>query len=238
MSSTPLWFARLGAHALKVFTYNKEFDRLTAEDRPDEKKAMIDKLVYEFCELARTAAGVKYEITGKENIPAAGPVVYAPNHTSIFDAPVMMVSARDIPAFVMKEELGKIPGARKWLEGIGCVFVERADALEAAVAFRQAERVVRNGSSMVIFPEGTRSKDGELHEFKGGAFKIAQLTGAPLVPVAISGAAEVFEANGHKIRPGVIKIRFLPPVSIGPMGREEFRQVVEDVKEKIGEALK
>ena len=97
--------------------------------------------------------------------------------------------------------------------------------------------VVNNGYSAIIFPEGTRSKTGEVGEFKGGAFKVAQKTGAPIVPVALDGTAALFERNGHWIKSGNVKLRILPPIETEGMGRNEFRELPAKTEAAICEAL-
>ncbi|MCR5041648.1 MAG: 1-acyl-sn-glycerol-3-phosphate acyltransferase [Clostridia bacterium] len=237
MDKTMLWFAQLGAKALRLFSYNPELIRLGREERTEERKAFAVKQVGTFCSYAEERAGIKYDVRGRENIPVAGPVIYAPNHTSMWDAPVMITNGRNMPGFIMKEELGKIPGAHLWLEAIGCVFVKRDDIRDAASALLKAMDFVNDGGSMVVFPEGTRSKDGNMGEFKLGAFKLAQKTGAPLVPVVIKGAADRFENNGRKIKPGVIGVEFLSPVYLGGCSEEELVTAAAEVKQRLAEKL-
>lgn len=216
---------------------NPKLESYTKQGRIEERTKYVDGLVAVFADKARRWAGVTYDVKGQENIPAEGAVVYAANHNSYFDAPIMMTQVRGMPGFLMKKELGKIPGARLWLESIGCIFVDRSDMRAAATALKEAEENVRNGISMAVFPEGTRSKDGKVGEFKGGAFKIAQRTGVPIVPVAIRGSADIFENHGNRITPGVIRMRILPPVEVKGLTRAQFKEVPEKVRKMIEDAL-
>ena len=118
---------------------------------------------------------------------------------------------------------------------LGCVFVKRDDIRASVKALNDATAIVESGKSFVIFPEGTRYKgeEGGAGEFKAGAFRIAIKTGAPVVPVAISGARGLFEAHGNRATPGSIRIRILPPIRTVGMSKAEQKQLPEAVRQTI-----
>ena len=123
---------------------------------------------------------------------------------------------------------------------LGCVFVQRDDLRASVRALNDATAIVESGRSFVIFPEGTRYKgeEGGVGEFKNGAFRIAVKTGAPVVPVAITGARALFENNGNRCHPGRVHICILPPIRTAGMNKAEQKQLPEAVRQTILAKLK
>ncbi len=236
MLHTLKWYSAVAAQAIKVYSKKRILNKFISSGDTESAREFVAYLIKDVAQRVSQAAGLTYFVEGLDNIPKDKAVVYCPNHTSALDILPILEFAPVTPGFVMKVEHAKIPGARTWLEKEGCVFVDRYDMRAAAGALKQARENLMNGISMVIFPEGTRTKNGALSDFRAGAFKIAQKTGAPLIPVAISGARELFEKDGN-IKPGLIKISFLPPIEIGSMTRKEFKAVPDTVKEEIRKKL-
>lgn len=179
--------------------------------------------------------GARLVVEGQENIPKDGPCVFVGNHRSYYDIPLLL-AALDAPHSILaKEELEKIPLLNRWMKLLGCVFVKRDDIRASVKALNDATAIVESGKSFVIFPEGTRYKgeEGGAGEFKAGAFRIAIKTGAPVVPVAISGARSLFEAHGNRATPGSIRIRILPPIRTVGMSKAEQKQLPEAVRQTI-----
>ena len=148
----------------------------------------------------------------------------------------LLVEGLDRPHGILaKEELGKIPLLNRWMKLLGCVFVQRDDVRASVRALNDATAIVESGRSFVIFPEGTRYKgeEGGAGEFKQGAFRIAVKTGAPVVPVAITGARALFENNGNLCHPGTVRIRVLPPIQTAGMSRAEQKQLPDAVRQTI-----
>ncbi len=129
----------------------------------------------------------RVKVEGIENLPKdTGFSIYA-NHTSMMDIPVLMWNLRGYPiAFLQKQKVNDLPLVGKWTPPLGCVNLDRENSRKGAEAILQTIKNVKNGSSMVIFPEGTRAYNvGELLEFKAGSFKVALKSKAPLVPITI-----------------------------------------------------
>lgn len=179
--------------------------------------------------------GVSLSVEGLENIPKDGPCVFVANHRSYYDIPLLLAGLDQPYGLLAKEELAKIPLLNRWMKLLGCVFVLRDDMRAAIEALNEATAVVEQGKSFIIFPEGTRYKgeEGGIGEFKGGAFRIAVKTGAPVVPVAIIGARALFENRGNRCTPGTVHIRVLPPIQTKGMGRAEQKQLPDAVRQTI-----
>ena len=183
--------------------------------------------------------GARMTVEGQENIPA-GPCVFVGNHRSYYDIPILL-TALDAPHGILaKEELEKIPLLNRWMKLLGCVFVQRDDVRASVRALNDATAIVEGGRSFVIFPEGTRYKgeEGGAGEFKAGAFRIAVKTSAPVVPVAVTGARALFEANGNRCRPGSVRIKIMPPIQTAGMSKAEQKQLPDAVRQSILAALK
>ena len=179
--------------------------------------------------------GVTLTVEGEQNIPKDGPCVFVANHRSYYDIPLLLASLDAPHGILAKEELEKIPLLNRWMKLLGCVFVQRDDVRASVRALNDATAIVQGGKSFVIFPEGTRYKgeEGGTGEFKNGAFRIAIKTGAPVVPVAISGARALFENHGNLCTPGRVHIRILPPIQTAGMSKAEQKQLPDAVRQTI-----
>ena len=184
--------------------------------------------------------GVSLSVEGLENISKDRPCVFVANHRSYYDIPLLLAGLEKPHGILAKEELEKIPLLNRWMKLLGCVFVQRDDVRASVRALNDATAIVEGGRSVVIFPEGTRYKgeEGGAGEFKAGAFRIAVKTGAPVVPVAVTGARALFEANGNRCRPGSVRIKIMPPIQTSGMSKAEQKQLPDAVRQSILAALK
>ena len=184
--------------------------------------------------------GVSLSVEGLENIPKDRPCVFVANHRSYYDIPLLLAGLEKPHGILAKEELEKIPLLNRWMKLLGCVFVQRDDVRASVRALNDATAIVEGGRSFVIFPEGTRYKgeEGGAGEFKAGAFRIAVKTGAPVVPVAVTGARALFETNGNRCRPGSVRIKIMSPIQTAGMSKAEQKQLPDAVRQSILAALK
>lgn len=166
------------------------------------------------------AVGVKVRVTGLEKIPS-GVCLFAANHTSSADAPAVVGAIPRRVAVLLKESLFKWPIVGQAFTLAHFIPVRR-EAREAAIAsVEKAAEAMRSGQSFLIYPEGTRSDDGRLQEFKKGAVVLAIKAGAPIVPVACSGAQKVMAKRSLRIRPGEIFVEFLEPIDASKYSWDE-----------------
>jgi 1-acyl-sn-glycerol-3-phosphate acyltransferase len=180
------------------------------------------------------AAGVRVEIVGLENVRLDEPQIFASNHVSWFDVWVLAALIPKRNRFVAKKELEKIPLFGRAWKSAGHISVDRGDRSSAIKSLQQAgQRLHRDNISVVIYPEGTRSRTGGLGEFKKGAFMLALHTGVDIVPVAILGTREIMPANGWRIRRGTIILRFGEPIRTRDYTASKRNQLVDDVRERI-----
>ena len=174
------------------------------------------------------AAGIRITVSGRENVPAGASCIFLSNHVSNLDPPVLFPVLPGQCSALLKKELMRIPLLGTAMRMAKFVPVERGNVREAAQgSVAAAAAALRSGLHIVIFAEGTRSKDGRLAAFKRGPFYLAMETGAPIVPIVISGTQTMMRKHSAAIRPGAARIEFLPPIyPAGFSSREELMAAV------------
>lgn len=181
------------------------------------------------------AVEMNVTVVGGENIPE-GPCVFMANHTSILDCPLLIVTAKRNVGFIAKKELIKVPIIGYWIKQAKCVPIDRGNVREAIKVINEGVQNLKEGHSMAVFPEGTRSKDGKLGEFKKGSMKLATKAKAPIIPVAMYRADRAFEID-RKIKPIDIIVTFSEPIYTDNLTKEEERGLAEKVRGIISNSL-
>lgn len=174
-------------------------------------------------------SGSSIDIKGIENIPKSENVVFISNHQSDFDIAIFMAMIPKHKGFVAKIELDKIPILRKWLEYTDSVLIDRKNLRQSLDAINKAVEVVKNKHSMVIFPEGTRSKGDKMGEFKAGSFKLAIKSNAPIVPVSIDGSYKIKEKNKGFIRPANVDVYIHKPIYLRDIDAKSLPKMVQQI---------
>jgi 1-acyl-sn-glycerol-3-phosphate acyltransferase len=168
--------------------------------------------------------------------PGRGAYVVVANHQSFLDIFVLCNIPHEMK-WVAKKELFKIPMFGWGLRLAGDICLDRGDAASALKVMEQARRYLKNGMSVMIFPEGTRSEDGTLLPFKPGAFKLAVETGVPVLPIAVSGSANGMPKGGPWVRPTKVSVKILEPVPTAGLRGRDVRKLRDDVRDRIARAL-
>ena len=186
-----------------------------------------------------TLSGVKITVKGKENIPEEA-TLFVGNHRSYFDILLLYVQCEHLTGFVAKDSMEKFPSLRVWMRYLYCVFLNREDPREGMKAILKAIEHIKQGVSMVIFPEGTRNDGEELTmlPFKEGSMKIALKTGCPIVPVAINNSAEMFENHAPKLKKTNVIVEYGTPIYPKDLSKEEQRVIGARCQEIILETIK
>jgi 1-acyl-sn-glycerol-3-phosphate acyltransferase len=185
------------------------------------------------------AAGTPVRVAGLERIPA-GPVVYASNHSSMFDIWALAATLPGSVRFVAKQELARIPLVGRAMVTVGHIMIDRAHPARALTGYERAADLLRSGISAVVFPEGTRSRTGELLPFKNAPFGLAIAAQAPVVPVYVRDTFTIM-AKGHRLlRPRPIRVEIGDPVSTTGMTleqrgalRDRVRAAVLELKARV-----
>lgn len=173
---------------------------------------------------------------GLENIPTKGGVCFVANHSGNFDVLVALSLIRRPFGFTAKKEAAFMPFIGMWVWLLGGVFIDRRSARKAFAAIEAGAKRIAAGGAMIIFPEGTRSRGRSMGPFRAGAFKLATMADAPIVPVAIEGSHQVWEASG-RIRPARIRVSFGLPVPTAGLSAEERKALPGKVRAAIAERL-
>ncbi|WP_348266917.1 lysophospholipid acyltransferase family protein [Edaphobacter paludis] len=182
------------------------------------------------------AAGIRIEITGLQNIPSDRHCIFMCNHVSNLDPPVVLPLLPGRSSVLLKKELMRIPILGTAMRMGKFVPVERGHRREAAQAsVAAAADALRSGLNILVFPEGTRSKDGRLSIFKKGPFFLAQQTQAPIIPIALSGTEHMMRKGSIAITPGVARVQLLP--AIEPARYETREDLLKAVRKAIADAL-
>lgn len=156
-------------------------------------------------------SGVTVTVKGLENIPRDQPVLYVGNHRSYFDILVGYTTVPGLVGFVAKKEMERYPLLSDWMANVNCLFLDRKNLKEGLKTILEGIEKVKRGVSIWIFPEGTRNKNEsilELLPFKEGSLKIAEKSGCLVVPVAITGTAEILEKHFPVIKLAHVTIEF------------------------------
>ena len=175
---------------------------------------------------------MKIEITGLENVTRTGTYIFAANHSSTLDIPLLLAYLPIQFRWLAKEELFRIPFFGRVMRLTGYIPVNRSNPRQSVKSLERAAARIRAGTSVVIFPEGTRTRDGAILPFKRGGFTLAARSGRPVVPLSISGAKRALEPKTLKLRPGRIKIvigRPLPTQGLDRPGQEELMRRVRRI---------
>lgn len=186
---------------------------------------------YLWGEYTRKTIGMELDIKGLENIPEEA-CLFIGNHTSILDIPIIFCSVDRLVGFVAKKEVLKVPILGTWLERAHCIPLDRENPREAIKSINKGVELIKQGYSLAIFPEGTRSKDGSVGEFKKGSLKLATKSKAPIVPVAIDRAYRSFEKD-KKFKPAKIKVTFGKAIRTESLSKEEEKALNDIVRDNI-----
>jgi len=181
--------------------------------------------------------GVRLRVIGGERLDLSGPTVFASNHQSYLDVPVLFAALPVPLSFVLKKELRRMPLVGWYAAAMGMVFVDRRRRRGARDSVGHATALLRSGSSVVLFPEGTRSRDGELAAFKSGGFAAPIAAGASVVPIAIDGAGRVLPPRGFAVRPGTVRVVIGSPIPVDDLAEQDRRTLASQVRVRVGELL-
>ena len=180
--------------------------------------------------------GVRVHIKGAERIPP-GTCIFAANHTSSADAPAVVGAIPRRIAILLKRSLFEWPIVGQAFYLAHFIPVDRFNRDSAIESLEKATEALRNGQSFLIYPEGTRSPDGRLQEFKKGTAVMGIKSGKPIVPIACSGAHRVMEKRKLRILPGDINVEFLDPIDSTKYSFEEREVLLKEIHDRLAAGL-
>lgn len=173
---------------------------------------------------------IRVEARGLSRIDPRRPYLFMANHISHVDSPALAIVIPQPLYWVFKKELARIPVFGWVLLALGQIMVDRADAEQSRAALAAAAGELSGNGSIMIYPEGTRSRDGALQRFKKGGFWIALAAGLPIVPVRVSGSREIVAAGTLRVRPGTVTVEILSPVPTQGKTPDDIPELMERVR--------
>ncbi len=235
---TIIWFAYFWLYLIAVHPLLLWTKHLCRKNNMQRHDAITFAVIHNWARRLLRAAGAKVTVRGLENLPCDNvAAVYVGNHQGYFDIPLVLGYLGGAKGLVAKKEIQKLPLIRSWMTELGCVFIDRDNPRASVNALNKAAERVKIGYPMVVFPEGTRSKTGDMAEFKAGAFKIAQKNNVPVIPFFIEGTGHLLERNGFRIRPAAVTLTVLPVIDTTGYTREDWKALPALAESHVRQAL-
>jgi 1-acyl-sn-glycerol-3-phosphate acyltransferase len=182
--------------------------------------------------------GISLRVEGLQHIDPRRPYIFIVNHQSNVDIPVLVQALDKFQLrWIAKKELLRVPFLGWAMWATKHVTVDRDDPLDAVKSLERAKKCLAAGISLVVYPEGTRSTDGQLLRFKKGGFLLAVQTNTPIVPVTVNGSGVLLPAGAWRLQPGVIKVIVDEPISVDGFRPGKLRLLAEQVRKKIADNL-
>jgi 1-acyl-sn-glycerol-3-phosphate acyltransferase len=235
MFRTVLFFSYFFGYLFFSLLSLRNVKKLDSSLSVDERDKLVHQVPKKWAKTLVQISGSNVKVIGEENIPL-GPVVFISNHEGNFDIPVLLGYIQKPFGFISKLEVKKIPGVAQWMEAMSCIFIDRKDRRQSIKAIREGIETLKKGHSLVIFPEGTRSKGGPVAPFKNGSFRLAIDAKVPIVPITIIGTSRAMETNHNFIKPAEIKIVISKPIHYDEYSNKDPKELVNEVYEEIVQA--
>lgn len=181
-------------------------------------------------------SSTKVTVTGLEKLPSSN-ALFVANHQSYYDIPLFLGYINRPVGFVAKIEMAKAPLISVWMKELGCLFLDRGNLKQSLKVILQGIEQLKAGDSLVIFPEGTRSKTGQVAEFKKGSLKLGTKAGVPIVPVTIDSSGPMYEFPGYRVTKCQTRIIIHDAIYINDLSAEDEKNLAEIVHDIISKPL-
>lgn len=198
---------------------------------PGENK--IHRLARLWAKMLLILSNTRVKVVGAENVLIGKPQIFMANHQSDFDILIVLGFIPGQFRWIAKKELFKIPVFRTAMRNAGYIEIDRQQHEKAMKSLDVAARKIREGKSVMTFPEGTRSKDGKMKPFKQGMFHLAIQAGVPIVPISIVGAGSIMSKRSLRIHPGKVTMIIDKPIDISGYTAENRSALIQRVTDVI-----
>lgn len=202
---------------------------------PDLKNKSSQRIVQYAFKIILFIAGVKLTVKGFENIPKDKAVLYIGNHRSYFDIVITYSLCPGLTGYVAKKEMEKIPLLSTWMKYLHCLFLDREDMKEGLKTILTGIDYIKHGISICIFPEGTRNSGDKMLPFKEGSLKMADKTGCPIIPMALTNTRDIFENHFPKIKKTHVILEYGEPIYPKELSKEDKKFLGAYTQKKIQE---
>ncbi len=169
--------------------------------------------------------GLEITVIGHENVPTDQPVLYVANHNSYFDIIISYTLCEDRTGYIAKSSLKKVPILNMWMKRLYCLFIDRDDMRQSMQVIQKAIDQINDGISMTIFPEGTRGKSEEMIPFKPASFRVAEKTGCPIIPVAISNTRHILGDHYPSVTPTHVIFQYGDPIYTSELPKDQKKSL-------------
>jgi 1-acyl-sn-glycerol-3-phosphate acyltransferase len=193
----------------------------------------IHKMANLWAKILLLISNTKVEVIGKENILHGKPQIFMANHQSDFDILIVLGHIPGQFRWIAKKELFNIPVFGAAMKNAGYIEIDRHNREKAMQSLDEAALRIREGKSVMTFPEGTRSRDGEIKPFKQGTFHLAIKSGVPIIPVSIVGSGQIMPKRSLTVTPGRVKLVIGKPIDVKSYGIENRHELIEKVRKVI-----
>lgn len=208
---------------------------VVARQVPRKDRALLERHTRLWARTVARGIGLEVRAFGTERLDPEGTYVLMANHQSHADIPTLFLALPMVPGFLAKAELRRVPLFGRAMEAGGHVFVNRGKHQEAVAAIEAAARDIRAGGSIVIFPEGTRSRRHEVMPFKKGGFHLAKQAGVPIVPIGLRGTADILPKHSKELIGGRCEVHIGEPISVERIEELSLEGLIEEVRARICE---
>jgi 1-acyl-sn-glycerol-3-phosphate acyltransferase len=237
MLRTIFWFTCFWLLQLFSILFLLAYFLLGLLGRRQGQAQLLEWTTRSWARLLIAIAGGRVDVSGLENLPVGGGILFVSNHQGAFDIPLLLGYVPGLKGFVSKKENGRLPVVGTWMKLLRCIFLDRKDLRQSARAIGRGVEDLRTGRSLIVFPEGTRSKSGVMNRFKDGSFKLATRSGAAIVPLTIDGSYRLLEGNRGRITPGRVRLHIHPPIRIRDLSNADKETLTETVQRIIASKL-
>ncbi len=234
MIRTIIWFTAMWSSMFFLIPAYVKSTALKKKGLQTEADAYVYDVAGRWAKRRVDLAGARVTVHKVEALPDA-PFLIVANHQGNFDIPLIISSVTSKVGFLSKVENGKLPFIGAWMSLLHCVFIERGNPRQAMKAIQLGADILKQGYNLVLFPEGTRSKDGKLQDFKPGSLKLATKAGVPIVTVIIDGSFNMMKKSSLIIHPAEVKITL--GKHFDPTKYESTAQLSSDLEQYFKEIL-
>jgi len=235
---TIVWYIRFILTLLGTIPKLSKVNALKKQGKLSECEDFVHYVTSKWALGAVKCSGAQVKVHGAENLPKQGAVVFISNHQGNFDIPILISSVNYPKGFIAKVETLKIPIVRTWMKHLHCVFMDRSTLKGSAGAIIEGINLLKKGYSLIIFPEGTRSKGNTMGEFKSASFKLATKPKVPIIPITISGSYKLMEQNNNNmIRPAQVNLYIHKAIETKDLSKEALEELPEKVYRMIQSKL-
>ncbi|MGC8594619.1 MAG: lysophospholipid acyltransferase family protein [Candidatus Kryptoniota bacterium] len=201
----------------------------------DKRNRAFSFFAYHWSKAILCVTGIRVKVTGLEKIDLSRPHVFVSNHASLFDITAIIVGVNRYVRFIAKKEIARVP-VFGWAVSHAHIMIDRKRPTDSVRSLQKASRQIALGDSVILFAEGTRTRDGNLLPFKRGAFLLAIEAGVPIVPLTILGSFNIMKRGSLNLKRGVIRILVDEPIDVnnyrGKQGVVELMNLVRGIIER------